>query len=81
MPDPNAPGWSYRTAAVEFKKAALLGDYAAEQLLYALYGSYWNGKPGVVVVTGITETALAELMAFFGLPPNQWPVEERPEGG
>ena len=80
-PDPDAQGWSYRTAAVQFKKAALLGDYAAQQLLHELYNSYWNGNPGLVVSTGITETAFLELSAYFGLPINQWPVEERPKDG
>lgn len=79
--DPNGPGWSYRTAAIEFKKAALLGDYAGEQLYYELINSYWNGNPGLAVTTGIIETAMWELSNYFDLPQHQWPVEPRPTGG
>jgi len=80
-PDPNAPGWSYRTAAIEFKKAALLGDYAGEQLYHELINSYWNGNPGLAVTTGIIETAMWELSNYFDLPQHQWPVEPRPTDG
>jgi hypothetical protein len=80
-PDPDQPGWSYRTAAVQFKKAALLGDYAAQQLLFELYDSYWGGKPGLAVSTGITESAIWELGRYFDLPQHRWPVQKRPKGG
>lgn len=79
--DPNSPGWSYVEAAVQFKKAALLGDYVGEQLLNELYNSYWNGNPDLFLTTDIIETAFLELGTRFELPWHQWrPTQQRPGG-
>lgn len=79
--DPNSPGWSYVEAAVQFKKAALLGDYVGEQLLNELYNSYWNGNPDLFLTTDIIETAFLELGTRFELPWHQLrPAQQRPGG-
>jgi len=79
--DPNSPGWSYVEAAVQFKKAALLGDYVGKQLLNELYYSYWNGNPGVFLTTSIIEAAHRSLGSHFELPWHQWqPAQQRPGG-
>jgi len=80
-PDPDQPAWSYRTAAVNFKKAALLGDYTAEDALYELIDSFWNGRMHFSLSNDIAETAYWELGRRFGLPIDQWPIQKRPKGG
>jgi len=78
--DPNQPGMANVQAAINLKKAALLGDYTAEQALYRLYDSYWRGTPHLTMVTHITDTAHWELSRQLGVPQDQW-ATPRPGDG